>query len=95
MSEDSADRRALELRDADPRPDTDPTVIEAFREGRHANDIYIVYCPWCNWWSYYNQGSHASCRNCERDLTPQIADTITVADYWDDAPYPCDERASS
>jgi hypothetical protein len=72
------------------RPDEDPVVIEAISEGRHAEDIYLVDCPWCGFVSYYNQGSHASCRNCERDLTPQIADTFTLADYWDDTPYPCD-----
>jgi len=68
-------------------------VIEAISDGREASDIYLVTCPWCGWISYYNQGSHASCRNpeCQRDLTAQIADCFTLADYWDQAPYPCDE----
>ena len=77
------------------RPEQDETVIEAIGEGRHAEDIYLVQCPWCEWWSYYNEGSHASCRNPKhfgRNLTAQIAETITLADYWADAPYPCDEQ---
>jgi hypothetical protein len=79
------------------RPEVDEMVIEALKERRDASDIYLVQCPWCDWWSYYNQGSHASCRNpnCGRDLTPQIAETITLADYWDDAPYPGDEGAAA
>jgi hypothetical protein len=77
------------------RPDEDPMVIEALSDGRHAEDIYLVQCPWCDGFSYYNQGSHASCRICDRDLTPQIADTITLADYWYDTPYPTDETQSA
>lgn len=72
------------------RPESDPMVIAAFESGRHADDIYIVQCPWCSAWSYYNQGSHAECRSCERDLRAQIPEMITIADFWDDAPYPCD-----
>lgn len=74
-----------------PRPEDDEMVIEALKDGRHAEDIYLVTCPWDGVTSYYNQGSHASCRKCGRDLTPQIADAITLSDYWDNAPYPCDE----
>ena len=72
------------------RPESDPMVIEAIEGGRHANDIYLVCCPWCGTYSYYNEGSHADCRNCNRDLRAQIADMISLEDYWDDAPYPCD-----
>ena len=68
------------------RADYDPTVMEAFREGRHADDIYVVYCSDCKAWSYWNQGSHCNCRFCLADLDDE--DAITMADYWDDAPYP-------
>ena len=73
------------------RPDEDPMVIAAIAEAhRPSTDIWIVECPWCGWYSYWNEGSHASCRNCGRDTTAQTAEAITLADYWDDAPYPGD-----
>lgn len=72
-------------------PDYDPTVMEAFAEGRQADDIWVIPCSMCNWWSYYNEGSHATCRNCGIDLTRHIdEDAVTMADYWNDASYPCD-----
>lgn len=75
------------------RADEDPTVIEAFAEGRAADDIWVIDCPECGWWSYYNEGSHATCRNCGRDLMPQVeaGDAIRMEDYWCEAPYPCDD----
>lgn len=73
------------------RPENDPMVVAAFEDRRDASDIYIVNCPWCGTWSYYNQGSHADCRNCGRDLIAQTAEMISMADYWTEAPYPCDE----
>lgn len=75
------------------RPEEDEMVVEALKEGRHADDIWLVNCSHCGWVSYYNEGSHASCRNneCGRDLTSQIEEAITLADYWTSAAYPCDE----
>lgn len=40
-------------------------VQEALKE-RSADDIFVMACPDCGKWSYYNQGSHFSCRFCER-----------------------------
>jgi hypothetical protein len=73
------------------RADYDPWVIAAFREGRWVDDIWVIRCDGCGTWSYYNQGSHAECRTCERDLTDLIDDAITMEDYWSSAVYPCDE----
>lgn len=67
-------------------------VIAAIEEGRHADDILLVECPWCGTHSYWNQGSHANCRSCERDLLAQTDEAITLEDYWDYAEYPCDEE---
>ena len=78
------------------RPDEDPAVIAAIAEDRRpSTDIWIVLCPWDGWYSYWNQGSHANCRKCGRDLTGQTADAITLADYWDSAIYPCDEMETA
>ena len=71
------------------RADYDPTVMAAFREGRAADDIYVVYCSDCKAWSYWNQGSHCNCRFCLADLPDEEA--ITMADYWAEGTYPCDE----
>ena len=75
------------------RADEDPMVIACFQEHRSADDIYVVDCPRCGWFSYYNEGSHATCRNCGKDLMPEVeaGNAITMADYWSDAVYPCDE----
>jgi hypothetical protein len=75
------------------RADYDENVMAAFREGRQADDIYVVYCSACFAWSYWNQGSHCNCRFCLADLDDDEA--ITMADYWDDAIYPCDEGRAS
>lgn len=74
------------------RADYDPSVMEAFREGRAAHDIYVVYCSACKAWSYWNQGSHRNCRFCLADLDDEEA--ITMADYWEQATYPCDVAAA-
>lgn len=76
------------------RPEQDEMVIAALQDGRHAEDIYLVTCPWCGCISYYNQGSHAECRKCKRDLIAQTAETYSLADFWEYAAYPCDEAAS-
>lgn len=73
------------------RIEHDPTVMAAIREGRHAEDIWLVECPECGVPSYWNQGSHANCRICERDLSGFTDDAFTLNDYWDRATYPCDE----
>jgi len=73
----------------DRRADYDPTVMAAFREGRAASDIWVVYCGDCKAWSYWNQGSHCTCRVCESDLPDDEA--ITLEDYWVESAYPCDE----
>jgi hypothetical protein len=74
------------------RPEEDPMVVAAIQEQRAADDILVVACPHCGWWSYYNEGSHANCRNCSRDLMPLVeeGEAITLADYWTGAAYPCD-----
>jgi hypothetical protein len=76
------------------RADNDPTVIAALREGRHADDIYLVECINCGAISYYNQGSHAECRNCKIDLSDETDEAFTLADYWEGATYPCDDGQS-
>lgn len=44
----------------------DPQVQEALKNGRGADDIAVLSCPKCNRWGYYNEGSHFSCRFCDR-----------------------------
>ncbi len=44
----------------------DPNVKAALKEGRAAHDIAVLRCPKCDRWGYYNEGSHFSCRFCER-----------------------------
>jgi len=44
----------------------DPQVKEALKEGRPADDIAVLDCPECGRWGYYNQGSHFSCRFCDK-----------------------------
>lgn len=83
----------MKMTDMEKRPDNDPMVIAAIEEGRHADDIFLVECPWCGCHSYWNEGSHADCRNCKRDLTAQTVDAQRLEDYWDTAEYPCDEEA--
>ena len=88
-----------------PRIDEDETVVAAIREGRHANDIWLLDCPYCGVPSYYNQGSHFTCRVCDRTIgvadddsltNNQISadDAYTLADYWEFEPYPPDTRKS-
>ncbi len=44
----------------------DPMVKAALKEGRSADDIAVVECPKCYKYGYYNEGSHFSCRFCDR-----------------------------
>ena len=87
------------------RVEDDETIIAAILEGRHADDIYLLDCPWCRVPSYYNQGSHFTCRICERTVqvvdddsgsatSVSADDMYSLADFWETAPYPCDERES-
>ena len=73
------------------RIEEDATIIAALRERRSADDIWLVDCPNCGVPSYWNQGSYANCRICGADLRDLTDDAYTLADYWDWAPYPCDE----
>lgn len=41
------------------------SVVEALKT-RPADDIWVMDCPRCGVTSYYNQGSHFSCRGCNR-----------------------------
>jgi len=86
-----------------PRIEDDATIIAAIREGRHADDIYLLNCPWCGVPSYYNQGSHFTCRICDRNVivtdddsgsntSVSSCEAYTLAEYWEEAPYPCDEK---
>ena len=45
----------------------DPQVKEALKSGRSADDIAVLSCPQCGEWGYYNEGSHFSCRFCDRN----------------------------
>lgn len=61
----------------------DPGVTEALTDGRSADDIRVMDCPKCSRWGYYNEGSHFSCRFCNRTwhVTTEMAqDSITLAD---------------
>jgi hypothetical protein len=85
-----------------PRIEDDETIREALKE-RHADDVYLLDCPYCGVPSYYNQGSHFTCRLCDRTMyvssddeeprkAPLAEDAYSLADYWETAPYPFDER---
>lgn len=72
----------------------DPRVKEALKNGRLPDDIAVISCPKCNKWGYYNEGSHFSCRFCDKsfsvlnedeeptegvpDSHTSLADTVTV-----------------
>ena len=73
------------------RIEEDATIIAALRERRSADDIWLVDCPNCGVPSYWNEGSHANCRICGANLSDLTDDAYTLADYWEWAPYPCDE----
>lgn len=86
-----------------PRIEEDETIIAAIQEGRHADDICLLDCPYCGVPSYYNEGSHFTCRICSRGFSVvdddsgrntdvSIDDMYTLADYWETAPYPNDEK---
>jgi hypothetical protein len=74
------------------RIEEDETVVAALSEGRHASDIWLIDCPACGVPSYWNQGSHCTCRKCDREIGDQSDDAYTLEDYWSEAPYPCDEK---
>lgn len=79
------------------RPEDDPRVVVALRDGRRAEDITLIDCPYCGAVNYYNEGSHASCIACDREIPLDVYDgydpeTYTLAEYWAFAPYPCDEK---
>jgi hypothetical protein len=40
--------------------------VKAALQSRPADDIAVLACPRCGEWGYYNEGSHFSCRFCER-----------------------------
>ena len=44
----------------------DPQVQEALKEGRPSDNIMALPCRQCGEWGYYNQGSHFSCRLCDK-----------------------------
>lgn len=73
------------------RPEADENVIAALQEHRAPEDIWLIDCPQCGWVSYWNEGSHATCRNCESDLSSRIDEAYNLADYWTEATYPCDQ----
>lgn len=43
----------------------DPLIRSLLKE-RPADDIQVMDCPVCGRMSYYNQGSHFTCRFCDR-----------------------------
>lgn len=43
----------------------DAMIKEVLKE-RPADDIAVLNCPQCGGLSYYNEGSHFSCRFCEK-----------------------------
>lgn len=51
---------------------------------RQASDVWVIRCPDCNKLCYYNEGLHAGCPFCNRDLTCLIDDeACTLQDVWD------------
>lgn len=44
----------------------DPNVQAALKEGRRADDIMVLRCPQCDQFGYWNEGSHFTCRFCDR-----------------------------
>ena len=85
------------------RIDEDETIMAAIRDGRHAEDIFLLDCPWCGVPSYYNQGSHFTCRVCDRTVqvvdddsgtatSVHADDMYSLADYWKTGTYPCDQQ---
>lgn len=73
------------------RAEDDPMVQAALKELRDPSDIYVIECPDCGSTSYWNQGQHARCYVCKVDLSDLTDEAITLADYWDVEPYPCDD----
>ncbi len=63
----------------------DPNVKEALKDGRGADDIWVIYCPKCGRAGYYNQGSTFYCRFCNRgwrcsDTFLENHEPVTLAD---------------
>ena len=74
------------------RPDTDdPNVARELKDGRLASDIMLIGCPYCGDFTYYNQGTHASCSYCGNEIE-DLEDAITLEEFWDFEPYPCDDK---
>jgi len=73
------------------RAEDDPNVLAALREGRQSYDISLIECPVCGTYSYYNEGSHAGCFSCGKDLSDLTDEAVTLWDYWEYEPYPCDD----
>lgn len=59
----------------------DPNVKAALKEGRSADDIYVISCPKCNLFSYYNEGSSFTCRfGCGAWRVDEASDAVTLSD---------------
>lgn len=43
----------------------DPMVKEVLKE-RASSDIAVLHCPQCSRLGYYNEGSHFTCRHCDK-----------------------------
>jgi hypothetical protein len=65
----------------------DPMVQESLKDGRTPDDIRVMDCPKCGKYGYWNEGSHFSCRFCNKtwivssekaDDSITLADTVTV-----------------
>lgn len=74
------------------RAEDDQNVIAAIREGRQSYDIWLVACPLCGTASYWNQGQHANCFSCGKDLSNVTDEAFTLWDYWEYEPYPVDDK---
>lgn len=59
-----------------------PDVKAALKEGRFADDIWILECSKCNEWMYYNQGSHFYCRKCKRGYDVLSEDEEAPSHGW-------------
>lgn len=63
-----------------PTPWDDPCVKDALSDGRAPSDIMLLDCPNCGEANYYNEGSHYSCRFCDRDYACISSDEDPPAD---------------
>lgn len=61
----------------------DPMVQQALKDGRSANDIQVIGCPKCHEYGYWNEGSHFSCRFCNKTwfiYTSEDFESMSLAD---------------